>query len=408
MITSRRTGESAGLRHCPPHGVARSGDARRHARQRPHGARAWSSARRATWPPNRSADIPADRRPTCSRSGRCSSTCSPARARSRRASTWAVMDATMHVEPPSVAMLKPGTPPRVAQVVTRALAKDPDARFADGREMHAGAGGGAGGTRADRGRALRHAAARWPSPRSPPWRSSPRGRSCGSATASRSSAGCATRPFPRFGRLSDAGDPTAAYRLAQRALATLPDDPQLQAAWDAATNDIPVTSEPTGAEVSIRALSGKDEGWIVLGTTPLTARVPFGQMRWRFALSGYDPREVIPNPFPEVLTLAKTGSLPPGMVQVPAGEVENPSENGVGGAAGVLDRRHRGDQPAVQGVRGRRRLPEAGVLDAAVRQGRQDAVVGRGDGGVPRRHRAGPARRPGRSARSPKGPPTHR
>ena len=44
---------------------------------------AWSSAPRATWPPNRSADIPAAPRPMCSRSGRCSSTCSVGRARSR-------------------------------------------------------------------------------------------------------------------------------------------------------------------------------------------------------------------------------------------------------------------------------------------------------------------------------------
>ena len=35
-------------------------------------ARAWSSARPATWRPSRSPGIPADRRPTCSRSARCS------------------------------------------------------------------------------------------------------------------------------------------------------------------------------------------------------------------------------------------------------------------------------------------------------------------------------------------------
>ena len=56
--------------------------------------------------------------------------------------------------------------------------------------------------------------------------------------------------------------------------------------------------EPPGAEVSIRALSGKDEGWIALGRTPLTARVPLGQMRWRFTLSGYDPREVVAESVP--------------------------------------------------------------------------------------------------------------
>ena len=175
-----------------------------------------------------------------------------------RASTWAAMDATMHVEPPSVAMLKPGTPPRVAQVVARALAKDPDARFADGREMH-------GALAAARAELEPTAAAR-----------SGRSRALAVALATVAIVAAGTflwfrnresqlrwvrdEAIPEIRRLSDAGDPTAAYRLAQRALATLPDDPQLQAAWDAATNDIPVTSEPTGAEVSIRALSGKDEG----------------------------------------------------------------------------------------------------------------------------------------------------
>ena len=58
------------------------------------------------------------------------------------------------------------------------------------------------------------------------------------------------------------------------------------------------------------------------------------------------------------------------------------------GATLLLDRRHRGDQPAIQGVRRCGRLSAARVLDAAVRRGRTRAVVGGGDASLPRRDRA--------------------
>ena len=45
---------------------------------------------------------------------------------------------------------------------------------------------------------------------------------------------------------------------------------------------VPITTEPPGAEVSIRALSGQDEGWIALGPHAARRTVPFAQMRWRF------------------------------------------------------------------------------------------------------------------------------
>jgi DNA-binding winged helix-turn-helix (wHTH) protein/formylglycine-generating enzyme required for sulfatase activity/dienelactone hydrolase len=132
--------------------------------------------------------------------------------------------------------------------------------------------------------------------------------------------------IPEIGRLATSGDPVAAYRLAHRALAMRSDDAALVSAWDAATWDIPVTTEPPGAVVSIRAVHGQGEGWIELGRTPLTAKVPLGQMRWRFALEGHQAREVIPNPYPETLVLSPAAATPPGMVHVTAGDVEVPSE----------------------------------------------------------------------------------
>jgi serine/threonine protein kinase len=46
------------------------------------------------------------------------------------------LEATMHADPPALDAVRPGVPKAVAAIVTRALAKDPKARYASGREMH--------------------------------------------------------------------------------------------------------------------------------------------------------------------------------------------------------------------------------------------------------------------------------
>jgi formylglycine-generating enzyme required for sulfatase activity/dienelactone hydrolase/predicted Ser/Thr protein kinase len=242
-------------------------------------------------------------------------------------SIWAVLDATIHVDPPSLLSIAPGTPPALAKVVTRALAKNPAARFASGRELRQALV--AVQAEIDRGAAK---------PRTGASRRTiiaaalavlmiAAGALVWSRSRESSLRWVRDEAIPEIGRLATSGDPVAAYRLAQRALSVAPDDPALTASWDAATSEIPIDTEPQGAEVSIRALSGQDEGWIALGRTPLVAAVPMGQMRWRFALDGHESREVVPNPFPETLSLARPGSHPPGMVHVPAGEVELPSRN---------------------------------------------------------------------------------
>ena len=127
---------------------------------------------------------------------------------------------------------------------------------------------------------------------------------------------------PEITRLAAAGDPVGAYRLAQRALAAARGDAQVAAAWAGTANAITVASEPSGATVEIRALSGKDEGWVVLGTTPLETRLPLGQIRWRFSKDGYETREIVPNPYPMNVVLVPSGTSPPGMVSVPSSDFE--------------------------------------------------------------------------------------
>ncbi len=152
-----------------------------------------------------------------------------------RPSTWAVMDATMHAEPPDITALKPGTPPRLVAVLARALAKDPAARYPSGRELH---------------QALvdaRHEIDRQAQPAVP----TSRRAWIAAAVVVLAMAGGTflwlraresrlrwvhDEALPGISRLVTMGQRAEAYRLAQQALAAAPDDPQLAAAWDAVTS----------------------------------------------------------------------------------------------------------------------------------------------------------------------------
>src|SRR5205807_7262523 len=50
---------------------------------------------------------------------------------------WAVMDATVHSEPRALTALRPDTPPALAKIVQRCLAKDPAERYQSGEDVRA-------------------------------------------------------------------------------------------------------------------------------------------------------------------------------------------------------------------------------------------------------------------------------
>jgi formylglycine-generating enzyme required for sulfatase activity/dienelactone hydrolase len=239
----------------------------------------------------------------------------------RRDTTWAALDATIHHTPPSVSSVNPSVPSSLATLVLRSLAKDPADRPASAGELHREL------------LVIQRERAPIASDTSRSYRRA--GLVAALVIALASVGGFAwsrvresrlrwvrDTAIPEMSQLSLAGDPVGAYRVGLRARAMLPNDPQLEAAWQRFAHNRPIASDPPGAEVAIRSLAGNDEGWIVLGTTPLSAAVPLTQMRWRFTLAGHDPLEIVPNPYPGSVSLARAGTAPSGMVRVPAGTFE--------------------------------------------------------------------------------------
>jgi eukaryotic-like serine/threonine-protein kinase len=231
---------------------------------------------------------------------------------------WAVMDATVRKASPPLESLRPDVPLDLSRIVGRCLAKNPDDRYASASNLHAD-------LQAIRSRLTAPAA------RSRTGRVAMVAMTVGLGLAILGGSALVwTRVresrirwahetvVPEVTRLAEAGDQVGAYRLIQRALAILPNDPQLNELWNR-TTPAPIMSDPAGADVAFRAYSGTDEGWIPLGKTPTTERHPIGMLRWRFSKDGYEPIEVGPDHPSFLVHLVPKGKAIPGMVFVGAG-----------------------------------------------------------------------------------------
>ena len=129
--------------------------------------------------------------------------------------------------------------------------------------------------------------------------------------------------LPEIERLLDAEQPVEAWLLARRARELAPEDSQLQQTWANLTYPATFTSEPPGAELAIRTYKNPQADWQVLGTTPFAADLPYPLMRFRVRAAGYETFEGAPEfDGPELhFKLAKTGSVPKGMVAVEGSRV---------------------------------------------------------------------------------------
>ena len=114
-----------------------------------------------------------------------------------------------------------------------------------------------------------------------------------------------------------------AYLLIQKAEQYAPNDPALKRVegevhWPGA-----IRTTPSGADTFFRDYGGTQENWEYLGKTPLEAvRLPKGHFRFKFTKAGYEPVEATNEHGGIEVVLDPVGSLPPGMVHVPAGSVD--------------------------------------------------------------------------------------
>jgi eukaryotic-like serine/threonine-protein kinase len=258
-----------------------------------------------------------------------------------------IVHAILYQEAKSLKHRTPAVAVEVQEVVGRALKKKPQARYGSAGEMLAdsaavrgGAGGGGGGG-VERALALAAAAA------------AP-GGGCGGGGAGGGGGALGVvcpaaggHPVgPGGGAPGDrAGDP------GQRSLAQpgagvspggaaeryIPKDPKLAELFGQVSLNIDVLTDPPGASVFVKEYATPEAEWAYLGVTPLEqVRMPIGVFRWKLEKEGYETvlaaattwnpgGAVGGRPAPSFPTTwsgrwIRWGTLPPGMVRVPATE----------------------------------------------------------------------------------------
>ena len=191
----------------------------------------------------------------------------------------------------------------------------------------------------------------------------------------------------------------AAFRLLEEAQKYLPGDPQLAQLAEGLAHVVSVRSSPPGASVEIKDYLSPDDAWLPLGTTPLDkVRIPSGYLRWRVSKPGvgemigapvtddmhgffpeFDfPLDAAVRPRREWSPFRQATFFSCGLVARRPWALRSPA---------VLHRSIRSHEPAISGVCGPGRLPEARVLEGEVSSRRQGVELGAGDGPVARFHR---------------------
>jgi serine/threonine protein kinase/dienelactone hydrolase len=138
---------------------------------------------------------------------------------------------------------------------------------------------------------------------------------------------------PEIARLLDGEEYVRAAALAREARAVLPKDPTLEKLWTRATGEVSISSDPSGADVSIRLYSGDPNNWESLGKTPIRKiRLPQQAYVWRVVKPGFATTVFIAQPsglpppgahsaFSPTVKLLPQASVPPDMQAVPGGRI---------------------------------------------------------------------------------------
>jgi serine/threonine protein kinase/dienelactone hydrolase len=131
---------------------------------------------------------------------------------------------------------------------------------------------------------------------------------------------------PQIDRFSKEWKGMDAYQLLQQAERYAPHDPALAKLEDRIHYDLRIVSQPPGADVYVRDYNQPQANWFYLGKTPLEDfRIPTAFYAFRLSKEGY---ETVFTSGPSGddhlagIVLDPVGTLPPGMVRVPAGNVD--------------------------------------------------------------------------------------
>ncbi len=200
-------------------------------------------------------------------------------------SSVAILRAVADHDPQPIGQLCPGLPALAVRIVTRALTKDPAARYQSAAEMV---------------HDLSELAAQFSSPALAPAKSA---KSVSRISAAAllvvialgawfyrrvSQRNWAHHDAPaQVAALISQNQPLAAFDLLDKARKILPADLELQQIAAANSRVVSVTSSPAGATLEIQDYAAPNASWHRLGTTPLTKlSIPKGYFRWKLSKAG--------------------------------------------------------------------------------------------------------------------------
>jgi hypothetical protein len=240
----------------------------------------------------------------------------------------AVIYSILNDDPAAPSGIREEVPPEVDAIVLRALKRNPEERFRSVHEFQqalAGIGAGvrrvaeSGGAGTSFGRVLRKPAVMIPLIvavciiiffRVRYYREVSRERRV------------RREVLPEITELVEAEKYYTAYERALQIKDTASDDPVFQQLWAKVTTTTTVLTSPEGADLFIQEYTNPDGMWRSIGRTQLESAVfPRGFFRWRIRKEGYIPIEVARYSRSDTLRfkLDEIGSIPEGMVRVPAG-----------------------------------------------------------------------------------------
>lgn len=131
-----------------------------------------------------------------------------------------------------------------------------------------------------------------------------------------------TETLPHIQRLIDEGRFLDAWKIAEDVEREIPGDPNLLNLWPKFTVNASITSEPTGADVFMRAWNAEDDNWVRVGTTPIDGkRLPRGHLHWKLSKQEHTTLVLLRRSNLRMnFRLERSDSVPADMVRVAGGK----------------------------------------------------------------------------------------